>query len=174
MSDMDDKEKNKQSNSKHSTRKKLTISQKNALIDMLAVGYEPREVAEKIKKKFNIYYTRQSVEHYLDNHRDEIIKRRQELNHNIKERTPLANKGIRVDKLAEVADKALKGNDFQEFRLICKDIANEVGDLESNIIIRGEIKGLVTQLVGIIKTEIDDEEAITKIAKKLQGADLDG
>ncbi|MFW6015105.1 MAG: hypothetical protein ACOCRK_01555 [bacterium] len=171
---MGDKEKKEQNNSNHSTRKKLTISQKNALIEWLAEGYDSREVAEKIKDKYGIYYTRQSVEHYLDNHKDEIINKRQELNYNIKERIPLANKGIRVSKLAEVAGKALKTNDFQEFRLYMKLIAEEMGDLQDNIIIKGEVQGLIGQLVTIIQHEVKDEETIKRIAEKLQGADISG
>ena len=171
---MDKKEKNKLTQIDESGKNKLSSQQKKQVIAWLAEGYTPKEIADNIKKQYNINYTRQSVAFYKENYQDEIIKTRQELNYNIKERIPLANKGIRVKKLSEVAGKALKTNDFQEFRLYMKLIAEEMGDLQDNIIIKGEVQGLIGQLVTIIQHEVKDEGTVKKIAERLQGADISG
>ena len=172
MSDNDKKEKNKLTKLDYSGQNKLDSQQKKQVIAWLAEGYTPKEIADNIKEKYNIDYTRQSVAFYKENYKDEIIKIRQELNYNIKDRVALANKGIRVKKLSEVAGKALRANNFQEFRLHMKLIAEEMGDLQDNIIIKGEVQGLIGQLVTIIQHEVSDVETVKKIAERLQGADL--
>ena len=172
MGNVDDKEKNKLTKLDYSGQNKLDSQQKKQVIAWLAEGYTPKEIADNIKKQYNIDYTRQSVAFYKENYKDEIIKIRQELNYNIKDRVALANKGIRVKKLSEVAGKALRANNFQEFRLHMKLIAEEMGDLQDNIIIKGEVQGLIGQLVTIIQHEVSDVETVKKIAERLQGADL--
>ena len=171
---MDKKEKNKLTKLDYSGQNKLDSQQKKQVIAWLAEGYTPKEIADNIKKQYNIDYTRQSVAFYKENYKDEIIKIRQELNYNIKDRVALANKGIRVKKLSEVAGKALKDNNYQEFRLHMKLIAEEMGDLQDNIIIKGEVQGLIGQLVTIIQHEVKDEGTVKKIAERLQGADISG
>lgn len=168
MNEVEEKGKNKQIEVSDSGKNKLDLTQKNTVLRWIAVGNTSKEVAKLVEDKYGIDISRQAIDHYKNNYKDEIYEIRKGMNQTIKRDIGIANKSVRIRKLKKAANMALSAGNITEFRLTLKQVAEELGEMENSVIVKGEMNNIVNQLLLVIQNEVKDEETLQKIGERLQ------